>query len=246
MALPTIDAWTPRERRTAATLAAVWIAGALSGWSGLDRSLAAAAERLLHPPRPSVAELAARVGPGDPRPEWYAAALALRAEEELAASGPSTIDPNAASRAAWDRLPGIGPVTAIAIIEHRRARGPFRGPEDLLDVRGIGPRTLEKLRPFLAWEAGRPAAGHSYAIVSKGGVMPGGLPDLNVVDGAFLATLPGFGPELAKTILRERQARGMFRDWTDLVSIDGVGPARLRVLQKATRLRGTTAPGEGD
>ena len=134
-------------------LVAVWIAGALSGWTGLDQSLAAAAERLLHPPRPTVAELAARVGPGDPRPEWYAAALALKAEEALAASGPETIDPNAAGRAEWDRLPGIGPVTAIAIVEHRAAHGPFRAPDDLLEVRGIGPRTLEKLRPFLGWEA---------------------------------------------------------------------------------------------
>ncbi len=241
MALPAIDGWTARERRTAATVAAVWFAGAVSGWTGLDRSLARAAERLLHPPRPSVAELAARVGPGDPRPAWYAAALALRSEEELARSGPAAIDPNGAGRAEWDRLPGIGPVTAIAIVEHRAAHGPFRGPDDLLAVRGIGPRTLEKLRPFLEWDRGFAAEGPRYATLSRGLR----LPDLNAVDGAFLAALPGFGPKLAETILRERQARGMFRDWTDLLSVDGVGPARLRVLQKATRLRGKDAPGEG-
>ena len=198
--------------------------------------------RLLHPPRPTVAELAARLGPGDPRPVWYAAALALRAEEALAASGPETIDPNAAGRAEWDRLPGIGPVTAIAIVEHRAAHGPFRAPDDLLEVRGIGPRTLEKLRPFLGWEVPAAGGGPNYATLPT----RSGMPDLNAVDGAFLAALPGFGPKLAETVLRERQARGMFRDWTDLLSVDGVGPARLRVLQKATRLRGTSAPSEDE
>ena len=207
--------------------------------AGLDGDLTAA-ERLLHPPRPSVSELAARVGPGDPRPAWYAAALALRAEEQLAASGPATIAPNAAGRAEWDRLPGIGPVTAIAIVEHRASHGPFRGPDDLLEVRGIGPATLEKLRPLLDWGPAAGRDGPSYASLTAER-----LPDLNAVDGAFLAALPGFGPKLAETVLRERQARGTFRDWADLLTVEGIGPARLRVLQKATRLRGTSAPGGG-
>jgi DNA uptake protein ComE-like DNA-binding protein len=239
MALHRTGDWTPRERKAAATLAAAWLAGVVAGWTGLDRSLAAASARALHPPRPSVAELAARVAPGDPRPVWYAAALALRAEETLAASAPRRIDPNAAGRAEWDRLPGIGPTTALAILEQRRIHGPFRGPADLLAVRGIGPRTLEKLSPFLEWPEPVASPGSSYAKVSTSTTVP----DLNLVDGQFLAGLSGFGPKLAEHILRERQERGAFRDWSDLSSIDGIGPARLRVLQNATRLRGSGAPG---
>lgn len=241
MALHRTSEWTPRERRAAATLVAAWLAGVLAGWTGLDRALAAASARMLHPPLPTVAELAARVGPGDPRPEWYAAALALRAEEALAASAPRKIDPNAAGRAEWDRLPGIGPVTAMAILEHRRLHGRFHRPADLLAVRGIGPRTLEKLAPFLEWpqSPGMPTA--SYAKLSRAV----NIPDLNEVDGQFLAGLTGFGPKLAEHILRERRARGEFRDWSDLLSVEGIGPARLRVLQNATRLRGSSAPGGG-
>jgi len=234
-----IEGWTPRERRAAATLAATWIAGTVAGWTGLDRSPARAAARALHPPRPSVAEVAERAGPGDPRPRWYAAALALRAEEELAGSAPQRIDPNAASRAEWDRLPGIGPATAIAIVSHRRSQGPFRGPEDLLAVRGIGPRTLERLEPYLEWAAAVAEKGHTYANLPH----TVSLPDLNRVDEAFLMELPGFGPKLAETIVRERRARGGFRDWSQVLSVEGVGPARLRVLQKATRLRGTGTSG---
>jgi competence protein ComEA len=238
MALDWTTSWTPRERKAAGTLAAAWIAGVVAGWTGLDRSLAAASADVLHPPRPSVAELAARVAPGDPRPGWYAGALALRAEEMLAASAPRKIDPNTAGRAEWDRLPGIGPATAMTILDHRRLHGTFGGPEDLLAVRGIGPRTLEELAPFLEWPS---PANVSYAKLFTSDR----LPDLNRVDGRFLAGLPGFGPKLAENVLRERQARGAFRDWSDLFSVEGIGPARLRVLQKATRLRGSNASGGG-
>jgi competence ComEA-like helix-hairpin-helix protein len=242
MTLPGIDGWTSRERKAAGALAAAWIAGLLAGWTGLDHSLAQVAEAALHPPRPSVAQLAARVGPGDPRPGWYAAALALRAEETVAGSAPRKIDPNAADRAEWDRLPGIGPVTAIAIVDYRRAHGPFGGPADLLAVRGIGPKTMERLAPFLEWSSAPAKAAQSYAELDN----DVRLPDLNLVDEAFLTELPGFGPELAQRVVRERRARGAFHDWSELRSVEGVGPGRLRMLQKATRLRGSTAPGDAD
>lgn len=234
MKLPGIDGWTPRERKAVGALAATWLVGVLAGWTGLDHALAAAADAVLHPPRPTVAELAARVGPGDPRPAWYAAALALREEEAVASSGPRAIDPNAAGRAEWDRLPGVGPVTAIAIVEWRESAGPFRGPEDLLAVRGIGPRTLERLVPYLDWGTAPPQPDRSYSNPSR----TSSLPDLNRVNEAFLRALPGFGPELATQVIRERQARGAFRDWAELLSVKGIGPARLQILQKATRLGG--------
>jgi DNA uptake protein ComE-like DNA-binding protein len=234
MRLPGIDGWTPRERKAAGALAATWLVGVLAGWTGLDRALAGAADTVLHPPRPTVSELAARVGPGDPRPAWYAAALALREEEAVASSGPRAIDPNAAGRAEWDRLPGVGPVTAIAIVERRESVGLFRSPADLLAVRGIGPRTLERLAPYLDWGAATPPRDRSYSNISR----IGSLPDLNRVDAAFLQALPGFGPELAAQLIRERQAQGAFRDWTELLSVKGIGPARLDILQKATRLGG--------
>ena len=46
-------------------------------------------------------------------------------------------------------MPGIGPALARRIIEHRQANGPFTSPEQLLAVPGIGPVTLERLRPLI-------------------------------------------------------------------------------------------------
>ena len=60
-----------------------------------------------------------------------------------------TLDPNTASRDDLMKLPGVGEVTALAIIEGR----PYKTVDDLMNVPGLGPRTFEKLRPHLKIEA---------------------------------------------------------------------------------------------
>ena len=46
-------------------------------------------------------------------------------------------------------MPGLGPATAARIVDHREVHGPFGSIEALLDVPGIGPATLEQMRPYL-------------------------------------------------------------------------------------------------
>ncbi len=61
------------------------------------------------------------------------------------------VNPNTAPLASLMRLPGVGRALAEEIIRYRTARGPdaFRTPEDLSRVKGIGERTIEKMRPLL-------------------------------------------------------------------------------------------------
>lgn len=59
------------------------------------------------------------------------------------------VDANTASPAELRTLPGIGEKLAEEIISYREANGPIRDPEELLDVRGIGPVKLKALRPHL-------------------------------------------------------------------------------------------------
>jgi competence protein ComEA len=54
---------------------------------------------------------------------------------------------NTASETELETLNGVGPVTAAAIIQYRTENGPFATVDDLMEVSGIGPATLEELRP---------------------------------------------------------------------------------------------------
>jgi competence protein ComEA len=59
------------------------------------------------------------------------------------------LDLNTATQQQLDALPGVGPVTAAAIVAWRQANGKFTSIDQLADVDGIGPARLEKLRPLV-------------------------------------------------------------------------------------------------
>ena len=59
------------------------------------------------------------------------------------------LDLNAATPVDLEALPGVGPVTASAIIRARQDRKRFRSPSDLLYARGIGEKTLDRLKPWV-------------------------------------------------------------------------------------------------
>jgi competence protein ComEA len=59
------------------------------------------------------------------------------------------IDLNQATWMELIQLPGVGQALAERIIQYRDDHGPFQSVEELDDVSGIGPKTIEKLRPWL-------------------------------------------------------------------------------------------------
>ena len=73
------------------------------------------------------------------------------------AQSPPRLDVNSADAAALENLPGLGPVLAARIVAYRKRFGPFANAEELIQVRGIGPRSFAKLRDLVC--AVRPEGG---------------------------------------------------------------------------------------
>ena len=68
------------------------------------------------------------------------------------ADGNLLVPVNTAPASELQKLPGIGPKLAEAIIEYRTRSGPFKRVEQLLDVKGIGPAKLGRMRPLVKLE----------------------------------------------------------------------------------------------
>lgn len=143
-----------------------------------------------------------------------------------------SIDPNRADEIELDRLPGVGPSTARAIVEARAAGAVFRSPEDLLSVRGIGTATLDRVRSALSL-SGPPesplrrreaAVGAPFSKDAMGPV------DLNRADLQGLMSLPGIGPAIAERILVARREQP-FASLEDLIRVRGIGPRTVERLR---------------
>jgi competence protein ComEA len=70
--------------------------------------------------------------------------------QKLSAPGQGTVNINSAGLEDLQRLPGIGPAYAQRIIDYRVQHGRFQSIDELDEVKGIGPKKLEKLRPFVS------------------------------------------------------------------------------------------------
>ena len=76
-------------------------------------------------------------------------AVPAPAKSLVAPPAPGPVNLNAATPAELQVLPGIGPALAGRIVQWRGDHGNFQTVEDLQKVRGIGPKTLDRLRPLI-------------------------------------------------------------------------------------------------
>jgi competence protein ComEA len=93
-------------------------------------------------------------------------ALALFSQWAVAA-----VNLNTATKEELIALPGIGPAKAQAILDYRKANGAFKSVEELKDVKGIGAKRFEKLKPELTVA---PATLRAASVAAKPGAMAKG------------------------------------------------------------------------
>jgi competence ComEA-like helix-hairpin-helix protein len=169
--------------------------------------------------------------------ELDSAATAVARDEE-ARSRPlaegERLDPNRASEAELDRLPGVGPALAGRIVAHRSTAGGFARVDDLARVSGIGPATVAKLRAHLEIRGspsirGVPVTGRSPTAPAAGELRA--LVDVNRADSAELLQVPGIGPALAGRILTLRRERGRLTTLEGLLEVRGIGDKTLARLR---------------
>jgi competence protein ComEA len=166
------------------------------------------------------------------------------------------LDPNRIDEEDFDRLPGVGPATARALVVDREKYGGFGDARDLLRVPGIGPAKLSRIEPYLDFSRGVPieltrtgGGGRGLKVrnrradtvgerVSQGSVRGRGPRiDLNRASVEELQALPGIGPSLAGRIVESRREEGAFTKPEDLMRIPGIGPVVVE------RVRDLVMPG---
>ncbi len=156
------------------------------------------------------------------------------------------IDLNQAELAELLQLPGVGPSLATRIQDYRRQHGGFRSVDELVGVGGIGPVTLERLKPWvrvqtheaelgIAAERSRSPTKTSSPAGSpaRGGKKIASLTEpinINRATQEELQRLPGIGPKISQRILDERQ-KALFKSVDDLRRVAGIGPKTMERLR---------------
>jgi competence protein ComEA len=150
------------------------------------------------------------------------------------------IDPNRASDVELDRLPGVGPSLARAIVDSRERDGPFRSRDELLRVPGLGEKKLAQLARYTTLAPAVTAHGNSVRPRESRPAAPAaarrGRIDLNRATAGELESLPGIGPAKAAALIRWRERYGRFRRLEDVLAVPGIGPATLERLRPLVAL----------
>ncbi len=144
-------------------------------------------------------------------------------------------DINTASATDFQRVRGIGPVKAQAIINYRNQFGPFQSLDALARVKGIGPATVENFRRanFCIQKSSR-TNDHPNRQTPVPSNDPTGnnCHNINTANTVVLQRVKGIGPAKAQTIIDYRNQFGPFQSVDELTRVKGIGPVTVENFRR--------------
>lgn len=143
----------------------------------------------------------------------------------LASAKFSLVDVNKATIKELEKLPGVGPTKARAIVEYRKKNGAFKQIQDLLKVSGIGKETLKKFSKMVT----------GFLLLNQP-LKSTNLVDINKAAIDELEKLPSIGPTKAKEIVEYRNAHGPFSNIEELLKVKGIGPKTLNKIKRLVKI----------
>ena len=163
------------------------------------------------------------------RDQLQVAPSASARPEQTPAPPTARVNVNTASEAELDTVPGIGPALAQRIIAHREQHGPFRSVDGLQEVRGIGPRSIERMAPAVTVTGGV-GTGNSEPEAPAAVPEPSSRISINAATQEELESLPGIGPSLAGRIIAFREEHGRFRSTEEVMLVRGIGEKTFEAI----------------
>jgi len=127
------------------------------------------------------------------------------------------ININTANRFELEKLPGIGPKKAERIIKYRLEHGKFKRVEDIVKVKGIGKKTLERLRPHITVDYGVSDEVEGDDCDIEGKI------NINLADIDDFSIMPGIGKKKKIRIMEYRKKYGNFNTKEDIMNVKGIG-----------------------
>ncbi|MBC8526910.1 MAG: ComEA family DNA-binding protein [Candidatus Cloacimonetes bacterium] len=131
------------------------------------------------------------------------------------------IDINKADIETLSKLPGIGPVKSKAILDYREKIGKFQSLIELIEVKGIGKKTLAKLLPYLEM-IGDSTEVKAFLTVEESVEILGKI-NINSASKSHLMSLTGVGEGKANAIIEYRKTNGPFKSIEEIKNVKGIG-----------------------